>query len=84
MIDLPAGVTAIDAVGRREKIAAGLDIDEFRVFLERVRGTAGSARRIVVWVADRDPYETASPTSPLGTAKVWDFWRLFPFGADAR
>ena len=84
MIDLPAGVTAIDAVGRREKIAAGLDIDEFRVFLERVRGTAGSARRVVVWVADRDPYETASPQSPLAAAKVWDFWRPFPFGADAR
>jgi S-DNA-T family DNA segregation ATPase FtsK/SpoIIIE len=84
MIDLPAGVTATDAVGRREKIAAGLDIDEFRVFLDRVRGTAGSARRVVLWVADRDPYETASPVSPLGNAKAWDFWRPFPFGADAR
>jgi S-DNA-T family DNA segregation ATPase FtsK/SpoIIIE len=84
MIDLPAGLTASDALSRREKIAAGLDIDEFRVFLERVRGTAGSARRVVVWVADRDPYEHASPSSPLATASGWDFWRPFPFGLDAR
>jgi S-DNA-T family DNA segregation ATPase FtsK/SpoIIIE len=84
VIDLPAGVTATDALARREKIAAGLDIDEFRVFLERLRGTAGSARRVVVWVADRDPYELASPVSPLATARVWDFWRSFPFGLDAR
>jgi S-DNA-T family DNA segregation ATPase FtsK/SpoIIIE len=84
VIDLPAGLTATDALARREKIAAGLDIDEFRVFLERLRGTTGSARRVVVWVADRDPYELASPVSPLAGARVWDFWRPFPFGLDAR
>jgi S-DNA-T family DNA segregation ATPase FtsK/SpoIIIE len=84
VIDLPAGRTATDALARREKIAAGLDIDEFRVFLERIRGTTGSARRVVVWVADRDPYEQTSPASPLATALVWDFWRPFPFGLDAR
>ncbi|MGH3659147.1 MAG: cell division protein FtsK, partial [Micromonosporaceae bacterium] len=84
MIDLPAGLTASDALSRREKLAAGLDIDEFRVFLERIRGTAGSARRVIVWVADRDPYEHASPSSPLATAGGWDFWRPFPFGLDAR
>lgn len=84
MIDLPVGLTARDALSRREKIAAGLDVDEFRVFLERVRGTAGSARRVVVWVADRDPYGHGSPTSPLAGARGWDFWRPFPFGLDAR
>jgi S-DNA-T family DNA segregation ATPase FtsK/SpoIIIE len=84
VIDLPAGITASDALTRREKIAAGLDIDEFRVFLERQRGTTGSARRVVVWIADRDPYEQTSPVSPLATAKTWDFWRPFPFGVDAK
>ena len=84
VIDLPAGQTATEALARREKIAAGLDIDEFRVFLERLRGTAGSARRVVVWIADRDPYELNSPTSPLAQARVWDFWKPFPFGVDAR
>jgi S-DNA-T family DNA segregation ATPase FtsK/SpoIIIE len=84
VIDLPPGQTATEALARREKIAAGLDVDEFRVFLERLRGTAGSARRLVVWIADRDPYELNSPTSPLAQARVWDFWKPFPFGVDAR
>jgi S-DNA-T family DNA segregation ATPase FtsK/SpoIIIE len=84
VIELPAGKTATDALARREQIAAGLDIDEFRVFLERQRGTSGSARRVVAWIADRDPYEQASPHTPLIGAKTWDFWAPFPFGLDAR
>jgi DNA segregation ATPase FtsK/SpoIIIE, S-DNA-T family len=84
VIELPAGKTASDAIGRREQIAAGLDIDEFRVFLERQRGTAGSARRLVAWIADRDPYEQSSTVTPLVGAKTWDFWAPFPYGVDAR
>jgi S-DNA-T family DNA segregation ATPase FtsK/SpoIIIE len=83
-IELPSGRTAAEALTRREQIASGLDIDEFRVFLERVRGSAGSARRVVVWVADRDPYEADSAVTPLAAARVWDFWKPFPFGVDAR
>lgn len=84
VVDLPPGVTATEALGRRERIAAGLDVDEFRVFLDRVRGTTGSARRLIIWVADKDPYEQRSPLSPLAAAKSWDFWKPFPFGVDAR
>jgi S-DNA-T family DNA segregation ATPase FtsK/SpoIIIE len=84
VIELPPGKTATDAIGRREQIAAGLDIDEFRVFLERQRGTAGSARRVVAWIADKDPYEQSSLVTPLLGARVWDFWAPFPFGLDAR
>jgi S-DNA-T family DNA segregation ATPase FtsK/SpoIIIE len=84
VIELPAGKTATDSLARREQIAAGLDVDEFRVFLERQRGTAGSARRVVAWIADRDPYEARSPITPLTGAKRWDFWAPFPYGVDAR
>jgi DNA segregation ATPase FtsK/SpoIIIE, S-DNA-T family len=84
VIELPAGRTASEAIGRREQIAAGLDIDEFRVFLERVRGTSGSARRLVAWIADRDPYEARSPVTPLVAKRSWDFWSPFPYGVDAR
>jgi S-DNA-T family DNA segregation ATPase FtsK/SpoIIIE len=84
VIELPAGKTATDAIGRREQIAAGLDIDEFRVFLERQRGTTGSARRVVAWIADRDPYEARSPVTPLVGKTSWDFWSPFPYGVDAR
>jgi DNA segregation ATPase FtsK/SpoIIIE, S-DNA-T family len=84
VIELPPGRTATDALARREQIAAGLDIDEFRVFLERQRGTAGSARRVVAWIADRDPYEARSPVTPLVGKTSWDFWSPFPYGVDAR
>jgi len=84
LIELPSGRTADEAIERRKQIASGLDIDEFRVFLERVRGTEGSARQLVVWVADRDPYEAKSTVTPLATAKTWDFWKPVPFGVDAR
>lgn len=84
VVDLPFGETASKAVGRREQIAAGLDVDEVRVFLDRVRGTTGSARRVIVWVADTDPYAEKPPVTPLAKATTWDFWSPFPFGIDAR
>jgi DNA segregation ATPase FtsK/SpoIIIE, S-DNA-T family len=84
LVDLPPGVTASQALGAREKIAAGMEIDEFRVFLTRQRGSAGSARRVVLWVADRDPYEATSPVSALAHARQWDLWRGLPFGRDHR
>jgi S-DNA-T family DNA segregation ATPase FtsK/SpoIIIE len=84
VLELPPSVTADTAIKRRVEIAAGLDIDEFRVFLDRERGTGGSARRVAAWIADRDPYEAKPIVSPLATAKTWDFWKPFPFGTDAR
>jgi hypothetical protein len=65
MIDLPAGFTASDALARREKIAAGLDVDEFRVFLERIRGTTGSARRVSCG------WQTATLTSTAPRCRRW-------------
>lgn len=84
LIDLPYGRKASTAIARREDIASGLDIDETRLFLERVRGDAGSARRVSVWVANSDPYARKSRLSPLIGMESFDFWKPFPFGTDAR
>lgn len=84
LIDLPYGKKASTAIARREDIASGLDIDEMRLFLERVRGDSGSARRVSVWVANKDPYARKPRLSPLIGMDSFDFWKPFPFGTDAR
>jgi S-DNA-T family DNA segregation ATPase FtsK/SpoIIIE len=84
VIDLPYGTKASTAVKRREDIAAALDIDEVQVHLSRVRGRDGSARRVVLWVADQDPYAETPPVTPLASMESVDFWKPIPFGLDAR
>lgn len=84
VVDMPGGHTASKALARREQIAAGLGIDEVRVFLERVRGDEGSARRVSCWVADRDPYAARPVVSPLAAVPRWEFWDGVPYGVDAR
>ena len=48
VIDLPYGTKADTAIKKRNDLAAGLDLDEVQVWPERVRGTAGSARRLAL------------------------------------
>jgi S-DNA-T family DNA segregation ATPase FtsK/SpoIIIE len=86
VIDLPPSRvgTADEAIARRDQIAAGLAVDESRVHLSRVRGTIGSARRVVIWVADQDPSEKPPAQCPLVAAASWDFWKGVPFGTDPR
>lgn len=84
VLDLPYGRTADEAMERRGPIASGLDVDERCLFLNRVRGAAGSARRVAAWVADTDPLGVPAGPSPLiGMARV-NFWEPFPFGLDER
>jgi S-DNA-T family DNA segregation ATPase FtsK/SpoIIIE len=82
--DLPYGRTADEAMERRGPIASGLDVDERCLFLTRVRGAAGSARRVAAWVADTDPLGVPAGPSPLIRAARVNFWEPFPFGLDER
>ncbi|MGI5127479.1 hypothetical protein ACQEVB_11775 [Pseudonocardia sp. CA-107938] len=84
ILDLPYGRTAEEAMVRRTQIASGLDIDERCLFLHQVRGAAGSARRVSVWVADTDPLAVPAGPSPLIRAERVNFWEGFPFGLDER
>ncbi|MPZ61591.1 MAG: cell division protein FtsK [Propionibacteriales bacterium] len=85
VIDLPWGVTAEQAIKRRDRIASGLDLDEVQVWLERVRGTTGSARRVGLWVADEDPYAKPSGRWPWAEQKAEaSLFEPFPFGQDQR
>jgi S-DNA-T family DNA segregation ATPase FtsK/SpoIIIE len=84
IIDLPYSTTADKAVKKRNELAAGLDLDEVQVWPERVRGTAGSARRLSLWVADEDPYAKPSGAWPLIAKGTVDVFEPFPFGQDQR
>lgn len=91
VIDLPYGKTAEQAIKKRTAVASGLDLDEVQVWLDRVRGTAGSARRVVLWVADEDPYAKPSGRWPWLTAGAGgqvkpgaSIFDPFPFGQDQR
>ncbi|UQU67535.1 cell division protein FtsK [Couchioplanes caeruleus] len=84
IVDLPYSTTADKAVKKRTEIAAGLDLDEVQVWPDRVRGTAGSARRIALWVADEDPYAKPSEVWPLVAKGSVDVFSPFPFGLDQR
>jgi len=84
VIDLPYGTKADTAIKKRNDLAAGLDLDEVQVWPERVRGTAGSARRLALWVADEDPYAKPSGLWPLIAKGGVDVFEAVPFGEDQR
>lgn len=81
VVDLPFGKTFADAVKRHESLASGIDIAPTQLFLDR---DETSARRVSMWIADRDPLAVpAGPTPLLGATRV-DFWKPFPWGRDER
>src|SRR6185312_4905782 len=83
-IDLPATRKATDVIKNREALASALAVDEVQLLVERVRGNAGHAGRVAMWVADADPYATPPAHTPLLNVACWDAWRPVPFGRDAR
>lgn len=84
VIDLPLGYTATQAIKRKQEIAAGLRVDEFRLYLEQPRGDGGHAGRIRMWISDDDPHTRPSRQSPLVKAQKFSIWDSVPFGTDVR
>ncbi|AXK35887.1 cell division protein FtsK [Streptomyces armeniacus] len=81
VVDLPFGKTFADAMKAHGALASGIDIAPTQLFLDP-DGT--SNRRVVLWIADRDPLAVpAGPTPLLGATRV-DFWKPFPWGLDER
>ena len=86
-LDLPrgGGKTAADVIAKRDTVAAELGVDEIQVIMSRVRAVAGGhAGRLMVWVADDDPYLGAPNPSPLTEMAQFSVWEPIPFGQDAR
>jgi len=84
-IVLPIGVTVAKAVEKLEQIASGLDVQKVQVFLGQMPvASERSERRVMLWVADEDPYAKKTPITPLAKMDRLDFWKGFPFGIDAK
>jgi DNA segregation ATPase FtsK/SpoIIIE, S-DNA-T family len=86
-LDLPrgGGKTAADAIAKRDTVAAELGVDEIQVIMSRVRAVAGGhAGRVMIWVADDDPYIRPPHPSPLIGLDEFSVWEPIPFGRDAR
>jgi S-DNA-T family DNA segregation ATPase FtsK/SpoIIIE len=81
VIDMPYGKTFTQALAKREELASGIDVLPQQVFLDR---DTTSARRLALWVSNRDPLAVPAGRTPLLRADRVDFWKPFPFGVDER
>lgn len=81
VVDLPFGTTFDDAVKAKGKIASGLDVSIYQVFLLKDRS---SHRRHVLWVADEDPLAVPAGRTPLLDGKQRNIWQPFFMGLDER
>jgi DNA segregation ATPase FtsK/SpoIIIE, S-DNA-T family len=81
VIDLPWGKGWSDVMGVREKIASGLDVHVNQVFLTPDRS---SARRHMLFVADRDPLAVPVGRTDMLDGKPRSIWRPVRFGKDER
>lgn len=81
VVDLPYGKTFEDALKKHVALASGIDISPTQLFLDR---DESSARRVSMWIADRDPLAVPAGRTPLLGATRVDFWKPFPWGVDER
>jgi hypothetical protein len=81
VVDLPFGKGLKDAVAAKDEIGSGLDVTTSQVFLHR---DPSSARRHMLWVADRDPLAVPVGRTPLLACKPTDIWKAAPLGLDER
>lgn len=80
-VALPYGRTFADAVSAKSKIASGLDVSDFQVYLTRDRD---SVRSHTLYVADRDPLAIPAGKTPLLDCRPRDIWQPLFFGIDER
>ncbi|HEY9472428.1 MAG TPA: hypothetical protein VIS06_01120, partial [Mycobacteriales bacterium] len=81
-IDLPYGVTAVDIIGRRDRVASGLRRPVGCVWPEP--STEAHAGRLVLWVGDQDMANARPTPWPLTRTGRADFFAPVPFGVDPR
>ena len=81
VVDVPYGTTFSEVMGRREKLASGLDVALSQVHLAPDKS---SNRRHLLWVADVDPLGIPAGPTPLLDCKPRDIWHAAPLGLDER
>lgn len=81
VVDLPYGKTYSDVINAKEKLASGLDVTEYQVFLTKDKT---SQRRHMLFVADRDPLAVPVGKTDMLDLKPRSIWKPLKFGKDER
>jgi S-DNA-T family DNA segregation ATPase FtsK/SpoIIIE len=81
-VDLPFGVTAVDIMERRDRLASGLRRPLGCVWPEP--SAEEHAGRLVLWVGNQPMSKTKQPAWPLAKHGQADVFKPLPFGNDQR
>lgn len=81
-VDLPYGVTAVDIMERRDRLASGLRRPMGCVWPEPVYDQ--HTGRLVVWVGDQDMNQAPQPVWPLVKSGTASLFKPLPYGTDQR
>ncbi|MCO1582030.1 FtsK/SpoIIIE domain-containing protein [Crossiella sp. SN42] len=81
-VDLPYGVTAVDIIERRDRLASGLRRPLGCVWPEPA--SEEHAGRLVLWVGDQPMNKARQPAWPLLRGGEADVFKPLPFGNDQR
>lgn len=74
-VDLPSGIPASVAVGKKEQIASALGVHGDWMDLTVDRGAGSSESRLTVWVSHQDPFDVVRPSPLLQHRGALDTWR---------
>lgn len=85
-VELPAGRTAEQAIGKANELASALRIKTPQLQLSKDTGEDGHEGQFVLWVSNTaNPYAGPPVPSELIGAESWDFWQQgIPLGTNAR
>jgi S-DNA-T family DNA segregation ATPase FtsK/SpoIIIE len=81
VVDLPYGVTAVEVIERRAKLASGLRRPLGCCWPEQAPEHPG---RLMLWVGNEDMRKARQPIWPLRRSGAVDLFRPQPFGTDQR
>ncbi|WP_436786324.1 cell division protein FtsK [Yinghuangia sp. YIM S10712] len=81
-VDLPFGVTAVDIMERRDRLASGLRRPMGCVWPEPVHHE--HTGRLVLWVGDQDMNQARQPAWPLAKSGTTSVFKPIPYGTDQR
>ncbi|MCF2526626.1 FtsK/SpoIIIE domain-containing protein [Yinghuangia soli] len=81
-VDLPYGVTAVDIMERRDRLASGLRRPMGCVWPEPVHDE--HTGRLVLWVGDQDMNQVTPPAWPLARSGAASLFKPLPYGTDQR
>lgn len=82
VVDLPAGVIAMDVVDKRDQLAGAFRLPKQQVWPSHVRGEHPG--RLAIWVAEKPVNAMRAPTWPLLKGGESDYFKPIPFGTDER